>query len=542
MFLCLLLSLAQAIPVQLSQQGRILDSNGTPVEGNQFIRFALYEELEGGNPLWEESLYLTVTNGYFSTVLGDNPLYPIDASLLATEELFLEIDINNTPLEPRQTLNSVPYSRIAEKAESIDGGTVDAAQISVGGQLVVDGSGEWVGPSISPNWNNLSGIPAGFSDNQDNDTQLSEGEVINYVVSTGIDLHSDTTLNGNSIATSQDTIASISCADGEILLFDLSNSGWTCGQDSDTTLSSAEIQAMVEAMSTLALQSGVTVGGSAIVTESTLSWSGVANRPAGLDDGDDNTQLSDSEVLQAVESTPVDLALASSVNGQPLLFDPGCADKEVLQYNATSGTWECAVLTSALDADGDGIYAWNDCDDNDSAIGEGTGLNSNCPATSCLNLLNSFPTAASGTYWINPQGMVPFQVECDMDTDGGGWVVLEETSNYSYTQYSEGNEEQLFSYTLSDAQINAIKAVSSEATQDYQCQTVGVGDAYDLKGWSGTIFDVSSDCWASNNSDFKSSTGTLTDFNHVPLQSWFSIDCGDSSESCQHNVENAYIR
>ena len=542
MLLCLFLSLAQAIPVQLSQQGRILDGDGTPVEGNQFISFALYEELEGGNAIWEESLFLTVTNGYYSTVLGDNPLYPIDASFLTSEELFMEIGINNTPLEPRQPLSSAPYARRAEIAEKIEGGTVDAAQISVGGQLVVDSSGAWVGPSVQSNWNNLSGIPAGFSDNQDNDTQLSESEVVNYVVANGVNLHGDTTLGGQEIATREDTVNSISCLNGEILVFDLASAGWTCGQDTNTTLSAAEVQAMVEAMSTLALQSGVTVGGSPVVTQSSLTWSGIGNRPAGLDDGDDNTQLTEEEVVQAVESTPVDLALASSVNGQALLSDPGCADKEVLQYNATAAAWECAVLTSSLDADGDGFFAWDDCDDDDPSIGEGTGQNSSCPGTSCLTILNNFPAATSGSYWINPQGMVPFQVECDMDTDGGGWILLEETSNYSYAQYTESAEEQVYEYLLTDAQINAVKAVTSEANQYYQCQTQGVGSPYSLKGWDGTLFDVEGGCWATNNSDYKSSSGTETTFDLVPLRSWYSTDCADGGEACQHNVDSARLR
>ena len=45
-------------------------------------------------------------------------------------------------------------------------------------------------------------------------------------------------------------------------------------------------------------------------------------------------------------------------------------------------------------------------------------------ATSASAILTSDPTATSGTYWIKPSGFsgAAFQVICDMDTDGGGWM------------------------------------------------------------------------------------------------------------------------
>ena len=52
----LLLSQSFAVPIQFTQQGRILDQDGTPLEGNQFVRFALYDVVQGGNPIWEDFL------------------------------------------------------------------------------------------------------------------------------------------------------------------------------------------------------------------------------------------------------------------------------------------------------------------------------------------------------------------------------------------------------------------------------------------------------------------------------------------------------
>lgn len=48
------------------------------------------------------------------------------------------------------------------------------------------------------------------------------------------------------------------------------------------------------------------------------------------------------------------------------------------------------------------------------------------PGRNCQDILNARPTAADGTYWIDPDGgagaNAPFECHCDMTTAGGGWM------------------------------------------------------------------------------------------------------------------------
>ena len=187
----------------------------------------------------------------------------------------------------------------------------------------------------------------------------------------------------------------------------------------------------------------------------------------------------------------------------------------------------------------------NDCDGTDDNDDEVLGSAEDCPGESCNDILTERPSVADGSYWIDPTGADAFEVTCDMTTDGGGWTVIAESTDFAYQIWSEGDTTKPFVYEFSDTRIDDIKAVSTEASQDWACQSIAVWQtSYQsnwIVNWDGSNSAFSS-CQAANNSSYVSDSGTVTSFALLPMAEWHPQDCGDSSEKCQHNVDDVYFR
>ena len=115
MLLSLLLQspIANAVPLQLTQQGRMVDSSGLPVDGAQIVIFRIYDDHTSGTKLWDETLTVQFNNGYYATVLGVDTSNPLDSEVLSLYPLYLELQLNsNPPMLPRQEVNSAPYAQM----------------------------------------------------------------------------------------------------------------------------------------------------------------------------------------------------------------------------------------------------------------------------------------------------------------------------------------------------------------------------------------------------------------------------------------------
>ena len=279
-------AIAQAVPLQLAHQGRLLDAEQAPLDGQHDLHFGFYDDAEDGTLLWDETVSETFVGGFYSTVLGADDGNPLDDGIFATPPVYLELTVDGgDPLLPRQEINSVPFALRAGTAENVDGGYVDARDVSIDGDLVIDADGNWVGPTPAVDWGDLSGIPGGLLDGED-----------------------------------ADVLGGMSCNDGFVAKYDVGSSLWACG--ADEVLDSAGVLAFVDG-AVINLGVGSSINGVEIATLDDLDWSMLTGVP---------TELADEEDADTLAA-----------------LGPLCADGDRAAWDAGLGDWICAPEEIALD-------------------------------------------------------------------------------------------------------------------------------------------------------------------------------------------------
>ena len=209
--------------------------------------------------------------------------------------------------------------------------------------------------ATTASFNDLVNVPAGLADGDDN-TQLTENQVVTFVSNNGfvrdVDLANIATtasfndlvnvpagladgddntqraagsglaLNGNTL--SLDTTG---CVAGEVLKRNGANDGWECVADVDTDTNTQLTENQVV---TFVSNNGFVRDVDLANIATTASFNDLVNVPAGLADGDDNTQRAAGSGL--------------ALNGNTLSLDAtGCVAGEVLKRNATNDGWECVA-------------------------------------------------------------------------------------------------------------------------------------------------------------------------------------------------------
>ena len=93
--LCLFATTAHAVPAQFTHQGRLLDGDGVPLEGEATITFRVTDAESGGDTLWEEAITVTLTNGFYAAVLGsDEAGNPLDTEVWGVAPVWLELQLD----------------------------------------------------------------------------------------------------------------------------------------------------------------------------------------------------------------------------------------------------------------------------------------------------------------------------------------------------------------------------------------------------------------------------------------------------------------
>lgn len=142
--------------------------------------------------------------------------------------------------------------------------------------------------------------------------------------------------------------------------------------------------------------------------------------------------------------------------------------------NGYDGTITGGTLVNSCpeeDIDGDGIAAWEDCDDDNANVTTGgTGVSAQCPAISCKSIIDDGYSNGDGVYWIDPDGSGAFEAYCDMTTDGGGWALISvggqncasrSCSTHTMSALGEINNSHTCAY-LEHNRVALISGVSSE--------------------------------------------------------------------------------
>lgn len=116
-------SSANAVPSELTHQGRLLDASDAPISGVFTIVYSIYDAPVGGTQLWfEDHVGVVVTDGLFTVQLGS--IVPLNADIVAGpgggggggSARYLQVQLSGQPpIMPRTQLVSSPFSLATER-------------------------------------------------------------------------------------------------------------------------------------------------------------------------------------------------------------------------------------------------------------------------------------------------------------------------------------------------------------------------------------------------------------------------------------------
>ena len=134
-------SAAADVPATITHQGRLFTAAGAPVGATIDTVFSIYASPTATVALWQETRAVSYDNGYFSAALGSQVAF--GPSLFDGSVRYMGIKVGtDAEMTPRAPIASVPYALAANDAV----GDIHPRSVTVGGVIVIDGSGNWVGP------------------------------------------------------------------------------------------------------------------------------------------------------------------------------------------------------------------------------------------------------------------------------------------------------------------------------------------------------------------------------------------------------------
>ena len=159
-----------AVPNGITQQGRVLDTDGNPVTTEVAMTFTIYDDptaVGAANALWTEVLNIQLDDGYFSARIGEDGDNKFPANLFDGSVRYLGITVgSDDELSPRARLASVPYAFVAGDAI----GNIHPLTVTVNGTEVINKKGEWVGAPVDRAMSSVLSLATGASTTTTNST------------------------------------------------------------------------------------------------------------------------------------------------------------------------------------------------------------------------------------------------------------------------------------------------------------------------------------------------------------------------------------
>jgi hypothetical protein len=139
---------ATAVPRLVKFSGALTDGGGKVLSGSVGVTFALYEEREGGAPVWMETQNVRADgNGKYTALLGAARNEGIPAEVFGSGQRWLGVQPQGEAERPRVLMTSVPYSLKAVDAETLGG--LPASAFALAGTAGTSGTGAGVASMVS---------------------------------------------------------------------------------------------------------------------------------------------------------------------------------------------------------------------------------------------------------------------------------------------------------------------------------------------------------------------------------------------------------
>jgi hypothetical protein len=122
---------AADVPLLINYQGKLLDSEGNPFDGNVNLEFAFYRTETGGSPIVSPipMTGVSVQNGLFNVLLEVSPIVFDEAGT------WLSLEVNGSEMAPRRPIVSVAYAYKANDAQMLEGTTKSALSAEVDNKI-----------------------------------------------------------------------------------------------------------------------------------------------------------------------------------------------------------------------------------------------------------------------------------------------------------------------------------------------------------------------------------------------------------------------